>query len=134
MKKIQTAGGVVVNKKGEVVIVSNHGCSWSLPKGKIEGEETPFQAAEREVCEECGIHRLKFIQNLGTYERRRSGERATKELRIIHIFLFRSDQKKLVPVDPLTNPEALWVSKKRALEMFTHAKDKEFFQSVMNLI
>jgi 8-oxo-dGTP pyrophosphatase MutT (NUDIX family) len=32
-----------------------------LPKGKIDGDETPAEAAIREVEEECGINQLQIV-------------------------------------------------------------------------
>ena len=136
MKKIQSAGGVVVNKAGQVAMASNRGVSWSLPKGKIHSGEMPLVAAKREIYEETGIKRLKFVRELGEYGRFWNGPNGTEdksEFKIIHLFLFKADKKKLTPVDS-HNPEARWVSKEEALAMLTHQKDKEFFQSVMDLI
>ena len=35
----KTAGGIVVNPNGDVLVVSQHGDSWSLPKGHLEDGE-----------------------------------------------------------------------------------------------
>ena len=40
---------------------------WSLPKGKIDGDETPLACAYREVFEETGI-KAKFTRQLGSVE------------------------------------------------------------------
>ena len=117
-------------------MVSNRGVSWSLPKGKIDPGETAIEAAYREVYEETGIKRIKFIKMLGEYSRYRNGPNGTEdksEFKTIHVFMFRAEKKKLKPIDP-HNPEAKWVSKKEALSMLTHSKDKECFKKVMNLI
>lgn len=135
MKKIQSAGGIVVNVAGQVAIVSNRGVSWSLPKGKVDPGETVLFAAEREIYEETGIEELEFIKDLGEYGRYRNGPNGTEDLnefKTIHIFLFKSDKEKLKPIDP-HNPEARWVTKAEAVSMLTHQKDKEFLQSVMDL-
>src|SRR3989344_5541862 len=52
MKKTKSAGGVVVNEKGEVLIVNQNGDSWSLPKGHIDPGETAIEAARREIGDE----------------------------------------------------------------------------------
>ena len=49
MKRPDIATGVVVNKKGEVVVVNQNHNSWSLPKGHIEKGEDPLAAAKREI-------------------------------------------------------------------------------------
>ena len=55
MKRTFTAGGVVLNEFGDVLVVNQRGNSWSLPKGHIEVGETAEQTAIREVAEETGI-------------------------------------------------------------------------------
>ncbi len=53
------AAGVVLNSKGEVLLVRRaiapHRGKWALPAGYQEVDETPAQAAEREVREETGL-------------------------------------------------------------------------------
>lgn len=49
------AGGVVLNPRGEVLLVRYRGGVWTFPKGHIEAGETLEQTAEREVLEETGV-------------------------------------------------------------------------------
>jgi len=136
MKKTQTAGGVVTNARGEVVVVSQKGTSWSLPKGHIDPGEDALAAAKREIYEETGIINLTLVRELGSYQRYKNalgGGDDTSELKTIHMFLFTTDQEKLSPIDP-TNPEARWVKKSEVVDLLTHKKDKEFFQGVMDTL
>jgi len=132
MKKTHSAGGVVTNSEGEVLVVSQHGTSWSLPKGHIDRGESALVAAMREIYEESGIRDLELIRELGTYERHRIGVDGgddRSELKVITMFLFRTSEKLLRPVDP-DNPEARWVERSKVAPLLTHEKDKEFFQRV----
>ena len=132
MKKTRSAGGVVTNNEGEVLVVSQRGRSWSLPKGHIDPGEDALAAAKREIYEESGIRDLELIRELGTYERhkiRRDGGDDRSERKVITMFLFRTSQKTLKPVDP-DNPEARWVEKSKVALLLTHDKDKEFFRRV----
>jgi 8-oxo-dGTP diphosphatase len=53
--EVRAAGGVVV-RDGEVLVVHRPRYDdWSLPKGKLEGDETWEDAALREVLEETGV-------------------------------------------------------------------------------
>jgi hypothetical protein len=45
------------------------------------------------------------------------------------MFLFRTMEKKLKPVDA-NNPEARWVERSNVAPLLTHEKDKRFFESV----
>ena len=60
---IEAAGGVVKNKKDEILFIYRNN-KWDLPKGKLEKDETTKSAALREVNEECGLKKLKIIREL----------------------------------------------------------------------
>ena len=132
MKKTKSAGGVVLNKKGEVLIVNQYGSSWSLPKGHIEEGEEILEAAKRETYEESGIRNLTYVKDLGKYTRYRiglNGKNDESELKEIHMFLFKTDEMILNPIDP-NNPEARWVLPEKVCEFLTHEKDKQFFSNL----
>ncbi len=134
LKKTKSAGGVVLNSKGEVLIANQRGNSWSLPKGHIDEDEDAITAAKREIHEETGISQLELVRDLGTYERYRIGKDLsddTSELKSITMFLFATTQTELKPIDP-ENPEAHWVKKEDVAMILTHPKDKEFFMSIMD--
>lgn len=134
IKKTITAGGVVLNPDGQVLVVSQHGTSWSLPKGHIDEGEDNLQAAKREIYEESGVTELEYIRELGVYERYKIGleaEEDKSELKTIYMYLFKTPQIDLKPIDP-ENPEALWVDKDIVGELLTHAKDQEFYLSVVD--
>jgi len=66
---IRAAGGVVLRKSrsGETEIAVIHRPAyddWTLPKGKIEPDETPEDCALREVREETGL-RCDLVRPLG---------------------------------------------------------------------
>ncbi len=129
MKETQSAGGIVVNGKGQIVVVSQKGTSWSLPKGHIEQGEDALAAARREIYEESGLSNLQLVEELGSYRRGKlgaSGEDDASELKTIFMFLFTTNETELRPIDP-DNPEALWIDKDQAAALLTHPKDKEFF-------
>ena len=136
MKYTKTAGGVVLNKYREVLVVNQGGRSWSLPKGHIKKGEDSVQAARREVYEESVVKNLTFVKELGSYQRHRialDGGDDTSELKTIHMFLFRTSQIELRPRDH-ENPEARWVKKEAVADLLTHRKDKEFFKKIITEI
>ena len=132
MLRTRTAGGVVTNADGHVLVVNQRGTSWSLPKGHIDPGEDALAAAQREIYEESGIWELRLIRELGTYERHKIGRRGgddRRELKSITMFLFHTTQTALKPTDP-DNPEARWVPKSEVAALLTHRKDKQFFLSL----
>jgi ADP-ribose pyrophosphatase YjhB (NUDIX family) len=62
---ITAAGGLVLNKNAEVLVIRRHG-KWDLPKGKVEKNEPLEMAAIREVEEECGVSGLTITRKLVT--------------------------------------------------------------------
>lgn len=137
MKKTESAGGVVLNARGEVAVADQGSVYYSLPKGHIDPGETPREAAEREIREETGITKLEFVRELGVYERYKgvpnSDADDTSEMKRIHLFLYRTTQEELVPEDP-AHPRALWVPKEKVADMLNHPKDRDFFTSVLPLL
>jgi 8-oxo-dGTP pyrophosphatase MutT (NUDIX family) len=127
----ESAGGVVLNSNGEVLVVNQKGDSWSLPKGHIDPGETAEEAARRETYEETGIKDMTLVRELGTYERYKIGKDGegedTSELKRITMFLFDTTQTKLHPVDE-NHPEARWVSADEVASLLTHPKDAAFFE------
>lgn len=135
MKQTKSAGGVVINKN-RVLVVNQNGNSWSLPKGHIDYGEDKLDAAKREIYEESGINHLELIKELGSYQRYKislNGGDDKSELKTIFMFLFKTDQEVLKPIDP-KNPEAKWVEKDKVADLLTHRKDKEFFLGVVDRI
>ena len=136
-KQTQTGGGVVVNKDGLILVVSQrNNYTWSLPKGHVEDGENAIDAAKREIYEESGINELEYLSDLGSYQRYKMGreqEDDTSEMKTIHMFLFKTEQTELKPIDP-ENPEARWVEKDKVADLLTHSKDKEFFLSIKDKI
>lgn len=136
LRQTKSGGGVVLNEKGEVLVVSQHGNSWSLLKGHVELGEDAIMAAKRETLEESGLSDLEFIKPLGGYQRFRIGKDGGEdrtEMKTILMFLFKSKSVTLKPIDP-ENPEARWVPKNEVAKLLTHPKDKEFFLSIINQI
>jgi len=60
---INASGGVVRNKKNEMLVIHRLG-KWDLPKGKLEGNETSREGALREVEEECAVDQLEINKML----------------------------------------------------------------------
>lgn len=60
---IEAAGGRVFNTLNQVLLIYRRG-KWDLPKGKIENQEKPDQAAIREVAEETGLTHHTILKPL----------------------------------------------------------------------
>jgi 8-oxo-dGTP pyrophosphatase MutT (NUDIX family) len=88
-----SAGGVVVNDAGEVIVIvptrraADGSKVLALPKGHPDGEESALQAALREVREEAGVD-AEVVDSLGEvrYWYQRGGRRIAK---VVEFFLLR---------------------------------------------
>jgi len=85
----KAGGGLVYNKKGEVLFIFRNG-KWDLPKGGIEKGEAIEATAMREVEEETGVNKLTINHKLQkTYHVfKRNGK---YKLKITHWFEMHSD-------------------------------------------
>lgn len=92
----EAGGGVVLNEKGEVLMIfrKNH---WDMAKGHIEKGETKEEAAIREVKEETGLKKIELgdfvMTTYHTYKNRKK-ERCMK---ISHWYKMTSTSKKCYP-------------------------------------
>ncbi|WP_081681185.1 NUDIX hydrolase [Cellulomonas sp. URHD0024] len=111
-----SAGGIVVSKRDGVdhaaVIARRNRAGrleWCLPKGHLEGEETPEEAAIREIAEETGIVG-EVVGRLGVIDYWFSGD-DRRVHKVVHHFLLGAVGGELsVEGDPDSEAEeAAWV-------------------------
>lgn len=106
-KVIKAGGGLVMNAKGEVLLIFRRG-SWDLPKGKKEKGEKRKQTALREVQEETGIHNLSLHSALpDTYHTYRINKQ--RILKLSYWYLMETDEHNLVPQTEEDIEIAKWV-------------------------
>ena len=137
----ESAGGIIIGPDRRVVVVEQHGNSWTFPKGGVEKGETLLVAARREIAEETGIKNLELVRELGSYVRRSIGMKGEGEnldwpASKRSFFLFRTDEMSLAPQsDPHHEiTKARWVTVEEALALLTHPKDAEFLKSVRGIL
>lgn len=131
INQTQAAGGIIFNSQGKIAVVSQHGTSWSLPKGGVEEGEEIIESATREIHEETGVSELELIRPLGSFTRSGISRYGSLYSKKIHIFLFKTSQTNTKPIDP-DNPEVVWLDKDKVAEKLTYKEDKAFFTSVIN--
>lgn len=128
-----SAGGVVLNPRGELLLVLQRNGVWSLPKGQLEEGEKHAEAARREIQEETGIKDLTHVETLGSYTKYSIddfGREDKSQLKRITVILFTTQETDLYPADSRIR-EARWVKPAEALGLLTVPKDQEFLASVL---
>lgn len=94
-KFVVAAGGVVIDKNGNTLMISRRG-RWDLPKGHWEEGETIEECALREVAEETGVVATEIIKPIcntfHTYN-----VYGTWELKCTHWFLMRGNSGATAP-------------------------------------
>jgi 8-oxo-dGTP pyrophosphatase MutT (NUDIX family) len=122
-----SAGGVVVRDGQVAVIVPvKRGAGGirvlGLPKGHPDGEETPEQAATREIREETGLT-AELIEPLGEahYHYERRGRRVPKT---VAFFLFQYRSGSLEDHDHEIE-EARWMPLAQAARELTYERERE---------
>ncbi len=129
---IEAAGGVVYNSSNELLLIKRIG-KWDLPKGKIDGAETPNEAAIREVMEECGIDRPELGEKLpSTYHTYKMHNH--RFLKTTHWFRMQASYKKeLIPQLEEQITEAKWfeTDKLDINQLDTYASIRHLLQQVL---
>ena len=129
-----SAGGVVLNPKGEMLLVLQRNGVWSIPKGQIEEGEHRLAAAKREITEETGIRQLTEVETLGSYTKYTIDEQGREDktqLKRITVMLFTTTETDLFPADARIR-EARWVKPADALNLLSAPNDQEFLASILH--
>jgi|ERR1035437_846177 ADP-ribose pyrophosphatase YjhB (NUDIX family) len=124
--KLTHAGGIVLNENNEIILVLSKLKYWAFPRGHIEENENPLDAAIREIKEETGITQLEFIKDLGNYTRKRLNE---PKMMKSQMYLFKTTQTKLNPLDKQIS-DLKWVKKEDVINALTANGDKKFSKKI----
>lgn len=135
--RIETsAGGVVFRRDGDdvhILLIRDPYANWGLPKGHLEPDETPEQAALREVTEETGLQDLDLIERLPTidwYFR----DRGRLIHKFCHFYLVESIAGEPVPQTEEGITDCVWCEVEAALERVSYANAREVIRAARSLL
>ncbi|MFA6429018.1 MAG: NUDIX domain-containing protein [Patescibacteria group bacterium] len=102
-----SAGGIIYRRRGgniEIFFIKDPYGRWTFPKGHKELGESLAQTAVREIKEEAGLDRLRFVAPVGrtTFRFRREGTLIEKT---VFFFLFEAP---LEAKESMTGEGAIW--------------------------
>jgi len=131
-----SAGGAVVRDNEVIVIVpvkrdASRRRVLALPKGHLDGSETPEEAAKREVAEETGVT-ADLIEKLGDveYEYDRRGRRRHKR---VAFYLFKYRSGSLEDHDHEIE-DARWMPLEEAVEALTYPGEREIVRRALSRV
>ncbi|HEX2168389.1 MAG TPA: NUDIX domain-containing protein [Longimicrobiales bacterium] len=130
--RVETSSGGVVFRRGggalDFLLIRDPYNNWGLPKGHIEGGETPAEAALREVSEETGLIELAVITQLPTIDWffRDRGKLVHK---FCHFFLVESPTGDPEPQLTEGITECVWRSAGLAIETVSYSNAREVMRA-----
>ncbi len=112
---------VVLHKKG------NH---WGFPKGHAEGDETPKDAATRELSEETGLNVEEFLLTAPCEEHYTFYRKSHKVLKTASYFPALVSGKPALQEKEIR--EGRWLSFEMAMMTLTFSESRTLFNQVQN--
>jgi 8-oxo-dGTP pyrophosphatase MutT (NUDIX family) len=130
--RVETSSGGVVYRRSngvyDFLLIRDPYDNWGLPKGHIEGGETPEQTALREVEEETGLHDLAMVAQLPTidwYFR----DRGKLVHKFCHFFLLECVGGEPVPQIDEGITECVWQPPHVAMRTVSYSNAREVMRA-----
>lgn len=132
MKREFSAGGIVFNDKGEVLVTQHsQNKHWGFPKGLIDPGQTTEEAALREVKEEGGI--VAEITGKVGYSKYVYTFNDEKIFKVVTYFLMKYVSGDTADHD-FEVSDLGWYQPEDALKQLSFSQDKELLKKSLKLI
>ncbi len=131
MKREFSAGGIVFNDKGQVLVTQHsQNKHWSFPKGLIDPGQTTEEAALREVKEEGGVvaeivKKIGYSKYVYTFERE-------KIFKVVTYFLMKYVSGNIKDHDWEVS-DLGWYEPEKALKHLSFSQDKEILKKALEV-
>jgi 8-oxo-dGTP diphosphatase len=135
-----SAGGIIYKKEKStimiVMIMDPYG-KWTFPKGHIEKDEKPEEAALRESSEETGLTNLEFVKQVGKtdfwFKDRWEGKNDLIH-KTVDYYLFKAkDNFNLTPQTKEIN-DAKWVSLEKASKLSNYKDNTIIIKNIIKIL
>lgn len=131
MKKVQSAGGIVFKNEHVLLIKSKSTNRVSIPKGKLEPNESIEETAIREVREETGYD-TKIVSEIGSinFDFEKDGEMCHKTVTLFRLELLNDSDPKpnLQEGEDFVN---IWVTPSEAVSLLTFDEEREVLKKAI---
>lgn len=136
MKREFSAGGIIFNKAGQVLLINNEALKdpsksyWGFPKGHLNEGESSQNAAIREVKEETGLE-VEIKAKIGDhkYVFTFQGEKIFKVVTMFLMQLIGGELK--IQTDELL--DAQWFAPEEALKKLSFSQDKSLLKKALEI-
>lgn len=132
----ESFGIIPLTQEGRVwkvfLILHKEGNHWGFPKGHKNPEETPMQAATRELKEETGLDVMRIIGEaplMEQYQFRRKGQTVLKK---VHYFPAMVSGEFKLQIEEIR--EGRWFTFEEALKQLTFKEGKSICTELMKIL
>ncbi|QHT60966.1 NUDIX hydrolase [Paenibacillus lycopersici] len=130
---IVSAGGIVEDGQGNILIVRTHNDGWVCPGGQVETGENPMDAVVREIKEESGIDAevcslIGVYSNTGTFLWHDGV--TVVPTQVIFEFVCSPVGGELAVSEETS--DSRWVAKERVLDFITHPAIRARYQAYLD--
>lgn len=133
IKKVQSAGGVVFKDDLILLIKSKSRNTVSIPKGRVEPNESLEETAVREVREETGYD-TKIVSKIGSinFDFEKDGEIRNKTVTCFKLETL-SDSNPEPNLQEGEDFENIWVTPNEAISLLTYDEEKDVLKRAIAL-
>ncbi|MBI4059118.1 NUDIX hydrolase [Candidatus Microgenomates bacterium] len=135
MKREFSAGGVVFNDQGQVLLIIVDAAKrhyWEFPKGHIDGDETTKVAALREVEEEAGI-KTEIADKIDISKYIYTSRTGEKIFKVVTFFLMKYLNGEPKPMEGEI-AEVGWFTPQEAMKKLSFAQDKQHLAKALEML
>ncbi len=104
---VKAAGGLVLNRNSEILLIYRRG-NWDMAKGKMEEGETKKESALREVIEETGLKHLDLVSKVETSYHIYRDKNDRRVVKPSYWYLMATKDMTLIPQSEEDIEQAIW--------------------------
>lgn len=136
MEEDESFGIIPLSQKSgtwEVFLVQHkHGKYWGFPKGHAEKDETPQQAALRELKEETNLQVIRFLQKEPLSEHYRFTVGHRRVFKRVSYYIAEVEGDILLQLNEVQN--GMWIGFPDAIDQATHLEAKSILRQVAKIL